>query len=330
VTVDLARLRALAVATTVEAMYAADPDLEARFGVSGRAKCEADLQHHLDYLQAALDADDPAVFARYVGWLGDILEARGVPSRHLGASVALLERYFTAVLPPADAARVRAVVLAGPVSTAPQAEPSRGSAVLRYATAAFAGQQASLTALVEDAIALGGYAAAAIGLVQPGLYEVGRLWQQNRITVAQEHLATASSQRALSVAYLGATFAPPTGRTAVLASVQGNAHSLGLRMVADMFEIAGWEAMFLGANVPPADVVRMLDERRPTLLALSVCLPTQLVAARALIGEVRAELGQARPEVWIGGLATLGEGHAWRATGADGWARDPQHAVEQA
>jgi len=199
-------------------MYAADPGLDQRFGPAGRARCEADVHHHLDYLQAALDADDPGVFARYVGWLGNILEARGVPSRHLGASMELLERYFTAVLPPAEAARVQAVVLAAPVSTASPVEPSPGSAVLRYATAAVAGQQATLTRLVEDAIARGGYAAAAMGLVQPALYEVGRLWQQNRITVAQEHLATASSQRALSLAYLGASFAPPSGRTAVLAS----------------------------------------------------------------------------------------------------------------
>lgn len=327
-TVHLSPLRAEAVATTVDTMYAADPGLDQRFGAAGRTRCEADLHHHLDYLQAALDADDPGVFARYVAWLAGVLDARGVPRHHLVTSIALLDRYLTAALPPAEAALVHRVVSSiGGDAVAPAVAP--GPAVARYARAALDGDHRSVTGVVDEAMARGGYAAAAVGLVQPALYEIGHLWQRNRVTVAQEHLATAISQRALSRAYLYATFAPPSGRAVVLACVPGNYHSLGLRIVADMLEMSGWEATFLGRNVPTADLVKLLDARRPELLAISVALPTQLSATRALVAELRAELGQARPQVWVGGLATLGAGDLWRTTGADGWASDAAQAVEQ-
>jgi len=89
---------------------------------------------------------------------------------------------------------------------------------------------------------------ASVCLIQPASYEVGRLWQLNRITVAQEHLMTAVSQNVLARAYTQADFAAPTGRKAMFACVAGNYHSLGLRMLSDAFETIGWDALFLGAE----------------------------------------------------------------------------------
>lgn len=55
-------------------------------------------------------------------------------------------------------------------------------------------------------------------------HEVGNLWQRNRITVVQEHLASAISQNVLVGAYLKASFLAPIGQSAVFACVEGNHH----------------------------------------------------------------------------------------------------------
>lgn len=326
---DLAPFRVDAVDRTVAVLGAADPQPESWWGAGWRSLCVAQLQDHVDYVQAALDTGDHTVFARYVGWCRGVLAARGVPAGHLATSLSLLEGHLAAALRPADAARLHAVMSAAPEDEAP-GDLSAGSPIARYVQAAVAGDHRSVNTIVEEAMGRGGYRATAIELVQPALYEVGHQWQRGRVTVAQEHLATAISQRALAKAYLSATFAPPSGRTALLACVEGNAHSLGLRMVADMLEMEGYEASFLGADVPTADVVKLVAERRPALLGLSVSLPTQLSVARSLIEELRAELGQDRPEVWVGGLGTLGASGLWRTTGADSWAPDAPRAVVQA
>ena len=56
----------------------------------------------------------------------------------------------------------------------------------------------------------------------------------------------------------------PLGRV-ISACVAGELHEIGARMVADLFEMAGWDTTFLGADVPRDSVVDMLVEmtRRP-------------------------------------------------------------------
>ena len=57
-----------------------------------------------------------------------------------------------------------------------------------------------------------------VGVFQPALREIGRLWQQNSISVADEHLATAITQAAMARAYQSAfTWRSALGRTLVAA-----------------------------------------------------------------------------------------------------------------
>lgn len=168
-----------------------------------------------------------------------------------------------------------------------------------------------------------------VQLIQPALYEIGNLWQKNRISVSQEHIATAISQNALAGAYMQANFAPPIGKTAMFACVEDNHHSLGLRMLSDAFETTGWEVFYLGANLPTIDLVREVDAKRPELLALSVSLPSHINTARLTIESLRTEMGSGCPEIWVGGLTTLSNQQIWRVTKADGWAADALHSLEQ-
>ena len=87
-------------------------------------------------------------------------------------------------------------------------------------------------------------------VIQPSLYHIGEEWQANRVSVAKEHMATAI---ALSVMTMGLLRSPPPAaidRRVLLACVAGNHHAVGLRMVADAFQLAGWDVQYLGADVP--------------------------------------------------------------------------------
>lgn len=199
-----------------------------------------------------------------------------------------------------------------------------------YREAALLGDNQSALSLVTGLMEAGtSLTQVSVTLIQPAMYQIGQLWQENRVSVAQEHLATAVSQNVLARAYMRAKFAEPNARRAVFACVPGNRHSLGLRMLSDAFETAGWESVYLGADMPIADLLGHVDAGHPDLLALSLSLPGHLDAARQTIARLRAELGGACPDIWIGGVATLGGGRVWRMLAADGWAADAQHALEQ-
>ena len=60
-------------------------------------------------------------------------------------------------------------------------------------------------------------------------------------------------------------------------------------MIADFCELRGWRSPFLGANTPLADLLQLIEERRPDLLGLSLSiyfnLPSLLKALDAVSGK---------------------------------------------
>jgi MerR family transcriptional regulator, light-induced transcriptional regulator len=173
----------------------------------------------------------------------------------------------------------------------------------RYLSAQLAGdRREALRLLVDDGL-LRGIPLQDIHLkiIQPAQYEIGRLWQENRISVAQEHLATAVSQLALSHLYRHLPRDPSNGKVVMVSCVEGELHEVGARMASDFLEMAGFDVRFLGANVPTSHMVRMVRDQTPDLLALSVTMTYHLPALRAALEQARAAVP--RLPMAVGGLA---------------------------
>lgn len=159
-------------------------------------------------------------------------------------------------------------------------------------------------------------------IVRSSLEEVGRLWEENLITVADEHLATATAQAAIASLYPRFPWsAAPGNPTAIIACVEGERHEIGARMVADFLALDGWNDIFLGADTPADALVRKAVETNPAFVALSVSLSLHLPRVR----EVVARLRKAAPHVKI-----LAGGRAFRdsadAVGADAVGRTARDA----
>jgi len=131
----------------------------------------------------------------------------------------------------------------------------------------------------------------------------------------------------MTLALLRTTPPPTTGQRVLVACVEGNTHAIGVRMVADAFQLAGWEVQFLGANVPTTALVAQVIAWRPHLVCLSASFAQHLTAARAAIAQMEASMGDQRPAVIIGGLAFNRFAHLADFVGADSWGTDPKVAV---
>ena len=141
-----------------------------------------------------------------------------------------------------------------------------------------------------------------LGVIQPAQARIGDLWQENRLTVAQEHVATAISQLVLALAYPALPCAPSNGKRVLVACAEDELHDLGARMAADFFEMAGFDVRYLGANLPTDSLVGMVREDPPDLVALSVTMAFHLDAARAVVRQLREGAGD-RMHVALGGQA---------------------------
>jgi methanogenic corrinoid protein MtbC1 len=159
---------------------------------------------------------------------------------------------------------------------------------------------------------------------QDGLREVGRLWETNAVTVAQEHMATAVTQYVMAQVFDHIQPPDVVRGSALVTGVSGELHHIGPMMIADMLEANGWRVQFLGGNIPEPAVVAAVKDARLDVLGISVTMLFNLHQASRLIDAVRA-LGH--PIRVVVGGAAFRVATDWRQTGADAYASDLRTAV---
>jgi len=315
------------------------PQLTERYGAAGRHKCRQDTAYHLAYLVQALHAAAPDLFVDYVAWARTMLGARGIAdgdlAAHLRTLAEVLQEQLGAAPGPTAAGYVRAGLAAMPAAEEPPADHTAQTPPTalgeRYLQALLDGDRQAASRMVLDAVEAGlSVRRVYLDVFQRSQHEIGRLWQLNRISVAQEHYATAATQLIMSQLYPRIFATPRNGRTLVAACVAGDLHEIGVRMVSDFFEIEGWDTFYLGANVPHASVVSTLIDKHADVLALSATLTPHIGEVRALIRLVRANERCRDVHILVGGHPFNTTATLWRSVGADGYAPDAAAAIDAA
>jgi MerR family transcriptional regulator, light-induced transcriptional regulator len=163
---------------------------------------------------------------------------------------------------------------------------------------------------------------------QPALREVGRLWQENEITVADEHLATALTQAAMARAFEQVFSWSDDGRYSVVAAcADTERHEVGLRMICDLLELAGWDTKYLGSTVPVDSLVAMVQRMQPDAVALSVALTPHLPRLRLMVDQIRSLIPDP-PLIMVGGRPFVDDPTLATRIGADFTAPDAIQAVK--
>ena len=329
-------LQADAVSAVTERFYATHGSAYAEFGERGREACREDLAFHLEFLRPVLEFGLLQPMVDYLCWLSGALIARSIPADHLGLSLDWLAEFFVAHMDAADGAAVATALhaardeflAAGNAPVMPPVAPAAWPEAAPFETALLAGNQRESLAVVNRCIDSGhSLVEVEMHVIQPALYRIGEKWQANQVTVAQEHMATAIVQSVMTAGLLRSQPPAPINRRVLLACVEGNDHAIGLRMVADAFQLGGWDVQYLGANVPTPALVAQAVEWKPDLVGLSVSFPQQLPAVKTIIAHLAQRLGSLRPAVIIGGLAINRFSKLAGAVGADAHMADAQAAV---
>ena len=311
-----------------DAFLGRHPDWVARYGERARQAGIEDARYHVQFLGAAIESDSRPAFRDYVRWTTGVLKARGIESPFLWENLQQVQEGFAPYLTAGDYELMTDFVefARSRVSHDATTETQGPLSLTRrlFVQAIVSGRrQAALTialeALREGAAVQDLYA----DVFQEALYDVGRLWETNAITVAQEHMATAVTQYVM--AHVFGQIAPPRANrgVAIMTGVPGELHHVGALMISDMLEANGWQVQFLGSNLPIPAVLNAIAEAKPQMLGISVTMLFNLHHATRLIAEAKRATGLLR--VIVGGAAfRFGP---WRATGADAYASDVRSAV---
>lgn len=138
-------------------------------------------------------------------------------------------------------------------------------------------------------------------LFERALYEVGALWEQNKISVAREHLATAITESLLNMVYPYLFKKHPVAKKAVISCAANEYHQIGGKMVADIFEMNGWDSYFLGASTPTQEMLAFIEDIQPDIIGLSLSIYFNYPALKRGIEAVNTSFPQL--DIIVGGQA---------------------------
>jgi 5-methyltetrahydrofolate--homocysteine methyltransferase len=128
--------------------------------------------------------------------------------------------------------------------------------------------------------------------------------------------------------YLKAEAKGDTLGTVVMCTVQGDIHDIGKDIVVTMLDIAGFNVVDLGVDVPIATVVDAVRENKAQVLGLSGLLTVAFESMKATVAAVDAAGLRGDVKIMLGGAPVTGDVVAF--AGADDWGKDAVAAVELA
>lgn len=106
-----------------------------------------------------------------------------------------------------------------------------------------------------------------VELFQKSLYRIGKLWDHNKVSIPEEHLATQIVETLID------RFAPVgksnADKKVVVTCIDKEYHQIGAKMVSNIFELSGWKSYYLGASVPNKEILKFVKQIDPNIIALS-------------------------------------------------------------
>lgn len=298
-----------------------------------------DAGHLIAYLAQAVELDKPAILLDYVDWIKNLLESRDVATAHIDE---VLSGMYTAMhtqpgSPALDRAldyiklareRLGATSRAG-ATVAPESRLNElAQCYLKLLLTADRHEaRARVMAEIEAGLSV---KELYLDVFQPVQREIGRLWQENRIGVSHEHYCTAVTQSIMAELYPRVFTESRKSKRMVAMGAGDDAHELGIRMVADFFEMAGWDTHYLGANLPLNSALTAIEERRPHVVALSATLSSNVTSLAEVITAIRGRPAIVHTHVMVGGLSFIRNQELVEIVGADSHADDAEQAVMRA
>lgn len=121
-----------------------------------------------------------------------------------------------------------------------------------------------------------------------GLNEIGHGWYEGRVSVQQEHFASALALRQLD-ALLAALPLPIRSERIIVACPPAELHTFSALLISVLLRRNGWDVVYLGANVPLEKLEVTVQQIKPSLVIM--CAQTVMAAAQMVpIAEKLQEL----------------------------------------
>ena len=165
-------------------------------------------------------------------------------------------------------------------------------------------------------------------VVWPTMVEIERLLRAERITPAQEHLATRINRTIVDQLQNKLPRRSARNKKIAVCCAPDELQELGGQIIADLFESDGWDVRFLGGGLTNDDILTFVHEYAPDILLIYGTSPRQAPSVRQLIDRIKDVNAHPNMQIMVsGGLFNRAEG-LWQEIGADAFAATAEQALE--
>mgnify|MGYP001572670101 CR=1 FL=1 len=214
--------------------------------------------------------------------MNEVLLGAGEAARRLGVSPATIQRWVSAGLLTATRTHGghRRIPLSEIQRFLAATKPAASTGNLeKWIAPLLAGDLQALRALMIAARHESGHWSSVVEDIAAAIAEIGRRWEIGTCHIFEEHAASETLRR-VAASCSAELQCAPGAPLAVLLTVAGDRHTLGLSLAELVVVEAGWNPLWLGDGPPPHELDLLIEKRRPSLLvvAASAATPQKVIS----------------------------------------------------
>lgn len=181
----------------------------------------------------------------------------------------------------------------------------------------------SANTVIEAWAAEKGYESAIADLLSGVLEEIGRMWEHTgEVSLAQGYVAAKVAEdvfaRALETGKTGTGTAARLRRSVIIGNIEDDYHPLGRKMVSSFLQIAGWEVIDLGVDVPAGIFVDKAIEHGSLVIGASAMMYSTAKNIKKLKFELENRGLSGKIQLAVGGAVFRLRKELVHETGGDG------------
>jgi MerR family transcriptional regulator, light-induced transcriptional regulator len=156
-------------------------------------------------------------------------------------------------------------------------------------------------------------------IFEPTLKAVGEMWQQGKVSIAEEHVISGLIERLIMSISESNKLLPTEEKPfkAAFMLPSGEQHEIPLKLTAELFKSAGWSVSYIGKSIPLYSLETFLESKQIDVLVISITLKDHLNSAESLIRAIRNMNLSHNPLIIVGGSAIENDETAIQQLGAD-------------
>lgn len=139
-------------------------------------------------------------------------------------------------------------------------------------------------------------------LINPLMYEIGQMWQLNKISVAKEHLSTSLVDETINDFIQNSFITNNSNKLIAITSTVGNElHNLGIKIVGKFIETYGYSVKNITSKISTKELINSIYDLKPSLVVLSVTLPSNIATLQKIVKDLKSDHNLFNGLVIVGG-----------------------------